>query len=455
MNRRLILAVTLALSACVPVTEAPTTPTRAAPADLPLPEMKTFANVLPPQTRRSNQDIARDFLDLSFRMESGRELPILTRFEGPVTVRVSGNAPPYLNTDLNRLLTRLRNEADIDISRTSNRQANITVHAVSRQDILNVLPQTACFVAPNVASLDDYRSARRQARTDWTQLNRRDQLAIFVPNDASPQEVRDCLHEELAQSLGPLNDLYRLPNSVFNDDNVHSVLTSFDMLILQATYSPDLRSGMSRADVAARLPGLLARLNPVGQVPSGPQFSATPPAWGNAIVRALGPGTSASRRRGAADQAVRIASSEGWQDHRRGFAHFARGRLTSRSNPEKALREYVIADSYYARSPEARLYSADVSQHLASYAISEGKGAQALQIIDANIDIAMQAENAMLLATLLMLRAEALEQVGRGSEARAVRLDSLGWARYGFGPDWAVWAKLQNVASLSPQKTPA
>jgi len=34
----------------------------------------------------------------------------------------------------------------------------------------------------------------------------------------SPQEVRDCLHEELAQALGPLNDLYRLPDSVFNDD---------------------------------------------------------------------------------------------------------------------------------------------------------------------------------------------------------------------------------------------
>ena len=28
---------------------------------------------------------------------------------------------------------------------------------------------------------------------------------VFVPADASPQELRDCLHEELAQALGPLN----------------------------------------------------------------------------------------------------------------------------------------------------------------------------------------------------------------------------------------------------------
>ncbi len=45
--------------------------------------------------------------------------------------------------------------------------------------------------------------------------------------------MRDCLHEELAQALGPLNDLYRLSNSVFNDDNFHSVLTGFDMEMLR------------------------------------------------------------------------------------------------------------------------------------------------------------------------------------------------------------------------------
>ena len=72
--------------------------------------------------------------------------------------------------------------------------------------------------------------------------------------------MRDCLHEEFAQALGPLNDLYRLPNSVFNDDNVHTVLTSFDMLILKITYAPSLKSGMSRTQVQARLPAILKKL---------------------------------------------------------------------------------------------------------------------------------------------------------------------------------------------------
>jgi hypothetical protein len=48
---------------------------------------------------------------------------------------------------------------------------------------------------------------------------------------------------------------------------------------------------------------------------------------------------------------------------------------------------------------------------------------------------------------MMMLRAEALELTGR-----TVRLDSLGWARYGFGADWAVRAKLREIGSLNPLK---
>ena len=51
-------------------------------------------------------------------------------------------------------------------------------------------------------------------------------MAVFLPGDVSPQEIRDCLHEELAQALGPVNDLYRLTDSVFNDDNFNTVLTA-------------------------------------------------------------------------------------------------------------------------------------------------------------------------------------------------------------------------------------
>jgi len=214
--------------------------------------MKAFTAPRPVPPSRSNQDIARDFMELVFQLESGRTLSTFTRFEGAVSIRVTGSPPPTLMPDLNRLVHRLRTEAGIDIARTNGScVANITIEAVSRAQIRRHLPKAACFVVPNISSLSEYRSAKRARQTNWSSLKTREKLAIFLPNDASPQEVRDCLHEELAQALGPLNDLYRLPDSVFNDDNVHTVLTGFDMLILRAYYAPELHNGMARGQVAA------------------------------------------------------------------------------------------------------------------------------------------------------------------------------------------------------------
>ena len=77
--------------------------------------------------------------------------------------------------------------------------------------------------------------------------------------------MRDCLAEEITQALGPANDLYRLPDSIWNDDNFHGMATPFDMLILRALYQPELQSGMTRPEVAAALPGVLDRVNPEGR----------------------------------------------------------------------------------------------------------------------------------------------------------------------------------------------
>ncbi|MEW9918686.1 DUF2927 domain-containing protein [Marimonas sp. MJW-29] len=451
MRGRVVLPLVMLLNACVPASQ-PEVATRASIAASDLPPMKNFGASRPVAPTRSNNDLAFDFIELSFQMESGRKLPVLTRFETPITVRVTGRPSATLGSDLKRLISRLRSEARIDISYTADPNANITINAVSRADIRRVLPQAACFVAPNVSTLNEFRAARRKPATNWTLLKERKKLAIFLPNDVSPQEVRDCLHEELAQALGPLNDLYRLPDSVFNDDNVHTVLTGFDMLILRTYYDPTLRSGMTRGQVAAALPGILARTNPAGVGRPAQYATRTPPAWTTAIQTALGRSISLSGRRAAAQDAVRIATAMGWEDHRRAFAHYAMGRVLQTEEPETAYRHYLTADNYYARSPGTALHRAYVATQLSAYAVTRGDGAEALRLIAPHMENARSSENAALLSTLMLLRAEALDLEGRSAEARSVRLDSIGWARYGFGPDWAVRAKLREIASLNPLK---
>lgn len=447
--RRLILPFYLFLGACMPVSQSEPA-TRAAFVDASLPPMKVFSVPRPQAPQASNADVARDFIDLSMALESGRKLDVFTRFEGPITVRLIGSAQPSLPSDLDRLLHRLRTEADIDIASTTAESANITINAVSRADIQRFLPQAACFVVPNVATLSEYRQARRSNRVNWGRITERTRLAIFLPNDASPQEARDCLHEELAQALGPLNDLYRLPNSVFNDDNVHTVLTGYDMLILRAYYDPALRNGMSRSEVTRRIPGILARINPRGEGVPARRAGRTPRPWIDAIQTALGPGAGYSARRSAATEALSIASAMGWQDHRRGFTHYAMGRILQGTDPVAARAQFLQADAYFAQTPKTSLHRAYVASQLAAFALTEDNPDEALALTNLATSLAAQHENAALLATLLMLRAEALDLSGRASAGAEVRLDSLGWARYGFGSDWAVRAKLREIGALNP-----
>ena len=262
MRARAALLLAMALNACTPTVGGDVS-RRMTFSESSLPPVKVFTTGQHTGPVRANNDLALDFIELSFKLESGRELPVFTRFEGPITVTVVGQQPESLQHDLRRLIGRLRNEARINISQISAPTANVTINAVPRNAIQELLPQAACFVAPNVSTMDEYRHTRKTKQANWSQLRERTRLAIFLPNDVSPQEVRDCLHEELAQAIGPLNDLYHLPDSVFNDDNFHTVLTGFDMLILRAFYSPELQSGMNEAEVA-RLTSVVRRCSAVG-----------------------------------------------------------------------------------------------------------------------------------------------------------------------------------------------
>lgn len=447
------LCLAIALSACGAPPSGPEAARRVPTATdlLPLPPMKTFGAPRVNAPMASNTAITRDFLELAFQMESGRRLPILTRFEGPITLRVTGTVPAVARADVARLIGRLRNEAGIDVTQVpSDRAASITVEFLPRKRMQALVPQAACFVVPRLTSWDEYRRSRRGPAVDWTTLETRTRAAVFVPSDTPPQEIRDCLHEEIAQALGPLNDLYRLPDSVFNDDNFHNVLTGFDMLILRAYYAPELSSGMSMEEVAMRLPGILSRINPRGGRAGYAPPEPTPHAFVEAIETALGPHAGASRRKSAALKAVAIAEAEGWHDARAGFAWFALGRLSLGSRLDTALEAFLKARRIYGSGSGMEVQAAHVDMQLAAFALSAGHAEEAEAITLRALPAVADAENAALLATLMLIRAEALEAQGRASEARAVRLDALGWARYGFGGEADIRRRVSEIAALSP-----
>ena len=444
----LFVLASAALAACAPAGMAPPT---VDPALVPAVTSAPFGPTRPLPPIRSNAEIARDFLELSFRMESGRVLPRMTRYEEPVTLALTGAAPPTATADLARLLDRLRAEAGIDIETvTDPAEAGIVIQFLPRAWMQRLVPQAACFVVPGVGDWEEYRRFRRSDRVDWSRLERRTRAAIFIPSDTVPQEVRDCLHEEIAQALGPLNDLYRLPDSVFNDDNFHTILTGFDMLVLRATYDPALSSGLTEAEVAARLPAILARLNPAGGKGGLAPPDPTPRAFNEAIETAFGPSGSQARRFAAAEEAVAIASRMGWRDSRAGFAWFARGRLGLSGSLDAAVQAFLRARDIYRGEPGMELQAAHVEMQLAAFALSAGQPGEALILTRRAAPVVRRAENAALLATLELIRAEALAEMGQQDAARAARLDAMTWAGYGFGSAADVSRRVAEIEELRP-----
>lgn len=446
---RLTLFALAFMAACAPSPQDTTT--RAQTLATSLPPMRTFVTEFRAPARRANTEIAQDFLDLSFHLESGRSVPRLTRFDGPMSVRVTGQTNPTMIRDLEALLGRLRSEANIPINYSpGSAPAHITIEALPRATMQAAVPRAACFVVPRLTSWEEFKIARRTPQVDWTTLARRDRAVIFVPSDVAPQEIRDCLHEELAQALGPLNDLYRLPDSVFNDDNIHTVLTRFDMLILRAYYDPALRNGMTRGEVAARLPAILARINPGGQkAPTRPR-NDTSRDWIEAIETALANGSSPAQRRIAAQKAVMLSNAFGWSGPRHGFAYYANGRLQVGNDPNAALQSFNAAEQVYRASPDTQIHAAHIAVQQAAFSLAAGDADRTIMLADRHMEIARLHQNAALLSTLMMFKAQALDMLGQTAAAEALRLDSLGWARYGFGSDSNVQARLNEIANLRP-----
>jgi len=448
MIRGLALSALFALSSCA----LPVEPLASRSAVSPLPPMKVFANAAPEQPARSNREIARDILDLTFQLESGRALSTFSRFEGPITVALTGApAPKTLERDLDQLIARLREEAQLPITRTDATEGSIRVEVIDKASMRNFDANVACIVVPGNHDFVSYSTAHNGAQFRWENVRHRTQATAFIPGDVSPQEARDCMHEEIAQALGPLNDLFRLTDSIFNDDNFHSILTGFDVLVLRALYAPELRSGMSQSQFARALPRVLARINPSGEDTDTIPRLTDANSWRTEVKSAIDNTKSKDQRRSSAQRALELSANSNWGDARYAYSHFLVGTLSLSHNRAAALEHFLAADTAYARLPKSDVQRAHIALYLAAIALRQGQTETTIDITTRASIAAARTENAALLSMLLMLRSEALRLEGRKSEARTVRMDSFGWARYGFGSNEIVRARWDEITRFAPR----
>lgn len=411
-----------------------------------------FAPVdFPKSVARANADLAEDFLDYTFALETGETLDGILRYEEPIRIhfREPGLAP--FRHDIETLLARLRREAGVDISEVAAKSdAHIVVEAVPRGQIDRIFPTAACFIVPGERSWREFVRRRPEEVLRWADQETLQGAAIFLPADTTPQDVRDCLNEEVTQALGPANDLYRVADSIWNDDNLHSIPTPFNMLMLRVLYQPEIRSGMSRAEVSSVLPRLLDRLNPAGRdLPRAARHPESQ-AWASAIEVALMRGAPQPERRGAAMIAVQIAREMRPVDHRLAVSLLALGRLELRREPAAAARHFAEAYNLSRRlHGPGDIRTGHAAVHVAAMALAADQHDLALRLATEHVDAARAGQNAVLLAGLRSIEAEALAALGREEDASAARLDSLRWARYGLGDrDGALAREQAEIAAV-------
>jgi hypothetical protein len=407
--------------------------------------------ILPKGVARSNVDLAQDFLDLTFALESGERLDHLVRYERPVRVYMgSPELAPY-QPDLAALLARIRAEAGVDIAETDDPGlAQIRIEAVPAAQIARVFPTAACFIVPGETDWAGFMRRAPDARLRWSDQEELGEAAIFLPPDTTPQDVRDCLNEEITQALGPANDLYRLPDSIWNDDNFYGMATPFDMTMLRALYQPELRSGMTRDEAAAVIVRVLNRVNPKGRGLARQPRHPESRAWATAIEAALERDAPREKRLASARLATQIAAEMRPQDHRLGVSLLTLGRLELRQNPAAAATDFEEAYALFVRLGGPKdLRSAQAGVHLAALAVGTGQYEAAVALAKRYAPVAVANQNAILLAGLLSIEAEAEAELGNLPAAQAARLDSLRWARYGFGDiDGALAREEAQLAAL-------
>lgn len=224
-----------------------------------------FAGMVPiGHTRFSNTSLSALFTDLVFDTEWGGTIPKLLRLEAPVSVALVGQGSERYTDFLDALLAQIGREASIAISR-GGPPNGLTVQFVPGTD-WGPLDGNQCVIVFGRPGWQTFLQDRARY-SDWRKVSA-DELAyrtVFIPDSNEPHEIRECLIEEVAQALGPTNDIYGLGPSIFNDDDAHVWPTRLDYLMLRVLYDPEMAPGIGRREARTRAARILDRINPDGR----------------------------------------------------------------------------------------------------------------------------------------------------------------------------------------------
>jgi hypothetical protein len=217
----------------------------------------------PPQfTKFTLNELKRGFLALAFGsdLRLGAKPRGVRRFEDSVSVFIDTNG----SIDRTDAMDKIVAEYDaavprLDVKVTDNENgADIVVHLIDEKN----------FGAALVEAFGEKTARAFVQKTDpqcMTSVKSRGDGAIvratsFIIVDKGDSIFLDCAYHEMLHAFGLSNHDQHNPWTTLNQNRMVGYLSVYDRALLTLLYDPQIKAGMSRADVARLLPKLIATL---------------------------------------------------------------------------------------------------------------------------------------------------------------------------------------------------
>jgi hypothetical protein len=212
------------------------------------------------RTDFTNEEIREGFFKIAFGAELQIDEPAgrVRKFNEPVRIFVEAAGASQRRSELANVVADIRsrvNHLDIDLT-TDRRAANFTVRLVPERKLTSTI--RALYGSDRAKQIQKELKPECLSGIGKDESFRIRRAEVILPVDAGDFTFLDCAYEELLQALGVINDDASVPWTMFNDDVQMGFFDVYDQYLLNILYDPRITPGMTRDEVDAALPAILA-----------------------------------------------------------------------------------------------------------------------------------------------------------------------------------------------------
>jgi hypothetical protein len=212
------------------------------------------------RTDFTNDEIKDGFFKIAFDAELQFDRPAgrVRKFDEPVRIFVETAGGPDRRGEVARVVADIRariNHLDIEVT-ADRRAANFVVRLVAERKLKSTI--RALYGNDRASQIQKALNPECLSGIGKDDRFRIRRAEVILPIDAGDFTFYDCAYEELLQALGAINDDASVPWTMFNDDVQMGFFDVYDQYLLNILYDPRISAGMTRAQVDAILPDILA-----------------------------------------------------------------------------------------------------------------------------------------------------------------------------------------------------